>query len=308
MDVKSCFLQANGIDSFQRADEAHILDIFLGIDHMSRYTMFFICDSQPDQLTSSQMVSVFVGQRGDGRWGISFALNDNSFQDVFFHLCSDIIESSRYVPSKTAGALYVGRRYSQWQDMLSKYRKGILSETEIKGLIGEMVFLKNYLLPHYGDSAVDAWIGPEMADQDFVFSSLWYEVKATTSGAEAIRISSVEQLDIDIDGELIIVYLDKTSRVNEGKITINQLYIDILNLLKEDSVKQRFNTILLKRGYYNRSEYDEIAFQLSDISRYQVSQDFPCIRRNNVPNAVATVNYNLLVSAISSFLIKECPQ
>lgn len=306
MDVKSCFLQANGMNSFQRVDESHILDIFLGIDSMSRFTMFFICDDEPSQLTSSQMVSVFVGQRSDGRWGTSFALNDNTFLDIFFHLCSDIIESSRTVPSKASGASYVGKRYSQWQDMLSKYRGGVLAETEIKGLIGEMVFLQNHLLPLYGERlAVNSWIGPEMADQDFVLASSWYEVKATTKGAEIVKISSVEQLDTHIDGELVIVYLDKTSRINEQRITINLLYESVLSSLREDSIKQQFGAILLKRGYYKRPEYDELNFQLSAISRYKVSQEFPCLRRTNIPDAVITVYYNLSVSAISAFLIKE---
>lgn len=302
MDVKTCFMQASGIDSFQRIDDTHVLDIFLGIDHMSRYTMFLIFDSEPESLPSSQMVSVFVGKRNDGKWGLSFALNDNEFEDVFFHLCSDIIESSRYVSSNTAGAVHVGKRYKQWQDMLAKYRGNMLSEDEIKGLIGEILFLKDFLLLQYGEvSSVNAWIGPEMADQDFVFSDVWYEVKATASGANSIKVSSIEQLDVAIDGELIIVFLDKTSKANKAGITINKLYNDVLEILQEESCRQKFSSILLKRGYYGRIEYDDYAYQLAGIRRYQVRREFPSIRREMLPGAVAAANYSLSLAALAAY-------
>ena len=116
--------------------------------------------------------------------------------------------------------------------MLAKYRGNMLSEDEIKGLIGEILFLKDFLLSQYGEvSSVNAWIGPEMADQDSVFSDVWYEVKATTSGANSIKVSSIEQLDVALDGELIIVFLDKTSKAKMIKMAGNSIVVGVLEAI-----------------------------------------------------------------------------
>lgn len=75
-----------------------------------------------------------------------------------------------------------------------------------------MIFLRDVLIPQYGkETSLQAWMGPRMADQDFVFLDTWYEVKATTSDAEQVRISSIEQLDCAAEGTLAVLALDQTS-------------------------------------------------------------------------------------------------
>ena len=303
MNIKDHFSQINGIDSFQRIDDTHILDIYLGIDNMSRYTLFLISECEPLQMYSSQIISVQAGIRKDKQWGISFSLINNGFEDIFFHFCTDIIESSRILTKKEKGSEFVCARYNNWQNMLTKYKGGLLSPGAIKGLIGELYFLKEFLIPLYGqEKAVYSWIGPDKADQDFVCGDTWYEVKSTVSGGETIKISSIEQLDTSNDGELVIVYLDKTSCTDNLKITLNSIYQEVYDSLSTELLKQKLGDIILNLGYYQRGEYDEYMFRFSKIDRYTVGAGFPCIRKTMLPSTVVNAKYELSISHIDSFL------
>lgn len=293
-------------NSFKRVDESHPLDIYIGIDNLSRQTFFLISEKEPTSMTSSQIISASVGKRKDAKWGISFTLLDNKYSDIFGCFCNDIIESSRLIRNKNSGADFIVNRYIKWQLMLSRSKGGLLTHSVIKGLIGEIHFLKEYLIPKYGQEiAVNSWIGPDKADQDFVCNNTWYEVKSTDSGSEGINITSVEQLDMQINGELVIVYLDKTSSADNFKITLNKIYKEVHDLLKDVNLKNKLSTILLNLGYFPRPEYDEPAFKLTKVNRFLVDSNFPSIRRKNIPQAIINSKYLLSISAINNHLIKD---
>ena len=304
-DIKKRFAQIDRIESFQRVDDQHVLDLYLGVDNMSRYTLVLISQIEPSPTISSQIISVQIGVRRDNKWAISFSLVDNKYEDIFCHFCIDIIESSRTIVTVNKGAEFICLRYTKWQNMLAKFNSGLLPKSAIKGLIGELYFLKDYLIPLYGQEiAVNSWIGPEKADQDFVCGNTWYEVKSTVSGAESIKISSIEQLDMPMEGELVIVYLDKTSCTDEFRITVNQMFQDIYDSLDTEELKQKFSDILLNLGYYKTTEYDEYMYRYAKMERYKVDLNFPCIRRNILPQAVISSSYYLSISSINN-LLKE---
>lgn len=306
MTIKERFMQETGINQFQRIDGAHILDLYLGLDTMSRYTLFLLSKQEPKQLKSSQFINVQIGKRTDGQWGTSFSLVNNDLLDLFCHFCEDIIESSRAIAKKEKGSDYIFMRYTKWQNMLAKFNNGLLPASAIKGLTGELYFLKKYLLPKVGEKqALYSWIGPEMADQDFVCGDIWYEVKATVSGAESIHITSIEQLDMSGLGELVIMYLDKTSHTDEARITLNSIYNEVYDDLSSEENKLKLSDILLNLGYYPRREYDDFNFRYSGMERYSVSKDFPCLRKEQLPSQIVAAKYDLSIGAIREFRKEE---
>lgn len=305
--IKEKFNAIEGFDTFQRIDEEHILDIYIGKDSTAQKTLFMISEQEPPIILSSQIIRVFVGQRHDKTWGISFSLLDNSFEELFYHFCSDIVESSRDIQKKELGARYICERYSQWQDMLSKNKSGMLSFSVIKGLVGELVFLKEHLFPLYGkEKAIHAWIGPEGADQDYICDAKWYEIKSLVSGADTVHISSIEQLDSANNGELVLIYLDRSSYSDIGKITINQLYETIYKEIDSFELKKDFSKKLLSLGYYNRYEYEEYIFHNNGYVRYHVDETFPCLRRNDILASVVNAKYELSISSINCYKIGDC--
>ena len=300
---KKMFDVTQGIDSFRRVDEEHPLDIYLGKDASARTSLLLISKSVPMQIYSSHLFGIAIGKRTDGSWALSFSLLDNQYQDMFFHFCDDIINSTRDVKDKSQGTTFVCLRYLKWQEMLKKNSSGLLSFSEIKGLIGELVFLKEFLFGKYGKNiALQSWIGPDKADQDFVCADSWYETKATVSGASTIKISSIEQLDTITDGELVVVYLDKTSYANPNRITLNGIVDEIEKSLDNGEQRQLLRDILIRQGYVHRNEYDEHGFVCTLINRYAVTQSFPALRKKDIPAAIANSNYLLSLSAIQDFL------
>lgn len=294
----------SAIDSFQRVDPGHLLDLYCGYDQMRRYTLLLISSVEPKSLISSKVIDVTVGRRAtDGRWALSFSLVDNSFKDLFLQFCDDMIVASQALKDPANGAEFLCVRYIGWQEMLSASRGDLLSKSEIKGLIGEMIFLRDVLIPQYGrEMSLQAWMGPKMADQDFVFPDTWYEVKATTSDAEQVRISSIEQLDCAVEGTLAVLSLDQTSAVDEQRVTANSLFWELMGDMGVDALKAAFSNLLLKMGFYPRPEYEEYVYRLNGIRQYRVDRDFPCLRRASVQAGVVNATWVLALSAIKSWL------
>lgn len=172
---RELFNGLSAIDSFQRVDPGHLLDLYCGYDQMHRYTLLLISPVEPKNLISSKVIDVTVGKRTtDGRWALSFSLLDNKFKDLFLQFCDDMIMASQALKDPANGPEFICMRYISWQEMLSASRGDLLSKSEIKGLIGEMVFLRDVLIPRYGkEISLQAWMGPKMADQDFVLPDTW---------------------------------------------------------------------------------------------------------------------------------------
>lgn len=302
-DLRIVFQEIKGIDAYNLVEKGHILPIYVGIDSASRYSMFIITESAPEvKINSSEIISTFVGSRKDGRYGITFSLNDAKLFDQFVCFCEDVVRSSSYLKDSSRGADFVCARYLQWQKLFKKSNDGLLTASEIKGLLGEMCFLVYKMIPKYGTSeAILSWCGPEMSDQDFEVDNTWYEIKSTTSGSPSVRISSVEQLDTPIKGHLVVVYLDKTSQADSNRLTLNNMYYKICGLLESESLRIKLDTVLLSLGFYPNDKYDDYYFKFSGMNIYSVTETFPCIRKSEIPIAASEVKYDLSIAAIGSF-------
>ena len=301
-NLKEMFLNTQGLDSFQRIGSDHPLPIYIGMDNTAQYSLFCVTPTAPKAIKSSAIISIFVGMRKDGCIGITFSLTDRTLLDLFVHFCDDIIESSRSIKDIAKAADFIANRYAQWQKAFAKNNNGLLSYQEVKGLVGELCFLRNYMIPTYGeDKALGSWIGPDMADQDFVCGDTWFEVKSTVSGSPTVRISSIEQLDTDTTGHLIVVRLDKTSPGDSSKITINNMFTMILESLSSAQLKDQLKTTLLRLGYYSDALYDSYCFHYSGMEKYKVDSSFPCARKNNFAPAVQNMKYDLSLAAIAQY-------
>ena len=302
--AKEIFDSLPAADTFQRVGRKHPLDLYCGYDHLHRHTLLLISTAKPDKLYSSKVIDVNVSRRmTDDKWALSFSLADNDFKELFHQFCDDMIDASQTLRNPICGSNFLCSRYISWQEMLSTVRSGVLSRPEIKGLIGEMLFLRDKLIPKYGrDVSLQAWMGPKMADQDFVFPDRWYEIKTTKSGAEEVQITSIEQLDCTKEGTLVVLTLDRTSSIDEQRVTVNTLFQELMHEMGEDSLQTDFRNLLLKLGFYPRPEYDEFIYRLNGIRQYRVDQEFPCLRRANLPASIKNATWILALPAIKSWL------
>lgn len=303
-DIKAIFSAIDHLDTYQRVNSTHILDLYVGIDDVARWTLLLVSEYPPLRVNSSRMILVNSGKRPDKKWSLSFSLVEDNYKDMFVLFCEDIISSSACIASKERATRFVGKRYKEWRDMLANARGDLLSPEEIKGLLGEMYFLKECLCDQYGaEKAALSWTGPKHLSQDYIIDDTWYEVKTVSTSRAEVSISSIEQLDCVRPGELVVVRADKTSVTNANAVNLNVLYKELFAMLSDDDAKEQFSTLLLRYGYYPRPEYEneEYTFEIKAVNRYVVSSEFPCIRRSNLPTSITGVKYSLALAAVDSY-------
>lgn len=303
-DIKTIFGAINHLDTYQRVNSTHLLDLYVGNDDTARWTLLLISEYPPMKVASSRMILVKSGRRSDKKWSLSFSLVDDSYRDMFVLFCEDIIASSACISNKEKATRFVGKRYKEWREMLANAHDSLLSPEEIKGLLGEMYFLKVFLCTRYGaKEAALSWTGPRHLPQDYIIDDTWYEVKTVSSSRAEVTISSIEQLDCVKPGELVVIRADKTSVTNTDAVNLNTLYRELLAMLSDDDTREQFSTMLLHYGYYPRPEYEEeeYTFEIKATTRYAVSTDFPCIRRTNLPESITEAKYSLSLATIDSY-------
>ncbi|MFJ9501557.1 PD-(D/E)XK motif protein [Brevibacillus centrosporus] len=290
---------------YVRIDASHPLEWHIGYEDISQKSLLLLCDYEPEPIRSSKSILFSVGERADGKWAIIFRLIRNEQEEVFIRLCCDLIESSRNQPNTIIGHKFVVNRFKQWTKLMELQGSGILSDSERKGLLGELLFLQQRLVEGVPSlDAVNSWIGPGGADQDFVYSNGWYEVKAVGLGAKMVTISSLEQLNAPLPGELVLFYIDKTAPNANNGFTLISKVAEIQNCLQHSSAaSELFNKKLLQYGFINTREYEEYWYSLGGTNRYCVDWQFPRLFKGNVPHQITRASYEISIQAIENWRI-----
>lgn len=117
----------------------------------------------------------------------------------------------------------------------------------------------------------------------------------------AVKISSVEQLDVSTDGHLIVVKLDKTSEADTSKITLNSMVELVTESISSKICQDNLRNRLLAYGYYFDRAYDKFGFKFNGMAAYKVDSEFPCLRKKNMPASVQNAKYELSLAAIDTF-------
>ena len=223
---------------------------------------------------------------------------------MFYKFCDDLIEETRLIFDANIGYKFVVNRFLLWKKLFVS-KKNILSEVEIIGLIGELLFLKNYCFKKFGmqDSLV-GWTGMEPTHKDFSYDDYWYEIKTKHVHIQTIKISSLEQLDSPLNGELVVIDLEKMSPEFNG-IKLNSLVIEIRNKLFNIEDADLFDYKLGQVGYEYNDDYDDYSYELKKITKYKVTRQFPRILRNEIDDRIQKIQYEISVNALTDFTIEE---
>ena len=151
---------------FSRVDTEHPLDIYIGVDDQCHYALEFRGEFVPQTVKSSNSIGIKQYQTSNFS-GIIFSLNEQDMLDNFCVFCDDIITSTATTTDAMCGYKLVINRFYAWKKMFQTKSK-IMDESRIMGLIGELLFLRDYMIPTYGEStALRAWSGQELTHKDF---------------------------------------------------------------------------------------------------------------------------------------------
>jgi hypothetical protein len=198
----------------------------------------------------------------------------------------------------------------RWHFLLRGGQKGLSFEQQ-KGLVGELLTLRDVMLPRLGALAsVEAWCGPLGAAQDFRWSGLAIECKASRgAGTAHVVISSEHQLDAE-QHRLFLRVLDitTTDAGSEGSFTLHALVEGIVRRMEASSP----NVLDLFLG-----RIEAAGFRLDEVDPQQywttgpammaaVTEDFPRVTASKLPVGISHVSYALAVSACRPFVVDEC--
>ena len=273
----------------------HPLEWYVRYAGENQKSLVAVSNIAAGELPSSRAIEAACRQRRDGRYALSFTLLNRAEEDVFITMAGDMIAFSSGTASPAEAVQRVLRRYAAWVRLFERRQSELLGIHAQKGLLGELMFLKNVI--EEGRPMLDSlagWAGPDGADQDFFYDDGWHEVKAVGAAAAAVSISSVEQLDHPMEGELVVFRIDACVPQHNNAVTLYQMVSALEKMTV--SIPGAAETLLLKLaavGYVHREEYDQQHFFVSAQQRYAVTESFPRMRRAGLPREVINISYQL---------------
>ncbi len=303
MTLKERFDTFTVPEYYSRVDTDHILELYIGLDEKGRKSIELRSAFNPRKVKGTSAIE--VNQYDNQKYKtIRFSLTDEEISGLFYTFCDDLIEQTRDLTDKKGGYNAIVVRFHQWKKMFVSSKKDFLNESQIMGLIGELLFLRDQLSKRIGlPEALRSWSGQELTHKDFSYGDTWSEVKTIRRSSQAVHISSLEQLDSEHDGELAVYALEKMSTEYNG-ITLNKLIVDIRNRFSDSDDRDLFMSKVALQGYEYHNYYDDFVFELIYSKNFRVSEDFPKLIPGDVPEAVLKATYDIDLNKIAEFEIK----
>lgn len=285
------------------------LPIYWGKDSFDHNIFVLELDGNHSEAYLKNIVSV-KGIRTDLRkistnenQGLIITLENKVDQDLFYSLCRSMIQSLENVTDPAVGIIVALNQIKRWKSFLAGKNSKLLTPEEIRGLFGELLFLRSMLLKGFSDNdAVNSWQGPENSHHDFNFSNTSVEIK-TLSGKErrAVHISSEDQLEGLCENLFLQIFrlIEKTD--DKESMSLNCLARELENTIQTHSAKEAFTRKLAEAGYLELEEYDQPELRLVEENTYRVSNNFPRLIRSKLPNGIIRINYEIKIEAIEDF-------
>lgn len=285
----------------------HALEWHVGYKEIDQKTLVIVSDKEPELLPSSKSIVVTKGRRVDGRWALSFALMRIEQDSVFELLCADLITYSQAAENEDAALNLTVKRFKQWNKLLEHQRRSLMDESNRKGLLGELTYLCEVIDGGYPIfAAVQGWVGPDGADQDFVYADGWHEVKSVGVSTSSVKISSLEQLANSDPGELVVVLIDKCAPERSGAVSLGEQVDRTLERVHEDAdALSLLESKLIRYGFIDLPDYREQKYVCSGKMRFRVDADFPRLTADNVAPQIIETQYSISLAGIEGWRMED---
>lgn len=229
---------------------------------------------------------------------------ENIFESIISDICDRIncIRHDSLLKQVLSGAL------NEWKIFFEKYENRLMPISKQKGLFGELVFLKDYVLGKYSpEQAIDFWTGSSFTNHDFQINDLAVEIKTTSSKQhKKFNVASEKQLDTSGLEHLYLILFSILIHSNQTRQSIPKLVDEISALLSGNPAAYfKFQNKVAKYGYDRKTkESYRTSFSVKSITAFEVRENFPRLTEHNLPDGVGDLRYSVIVSACRPFLIK----
>lgn len=294
-----------------RIDATHPQDFSWGKDSAGRLLLVLKLPMNSEHDLSVRNI-VLTGIKSDifrieatGEAYFQLALQSKDSADIFYTLCSDLIEKTRAITTAEAALSLVYSRLDRWRVLLSKTNPSLLSPQEIQGLFGELKFLEECIDDGRisTEAAIEGWQGPLGAPHDFIFDQAAIEIKSISgSSADSVRISSELQLTTHlITLHLRVIFLAQDADCNRGA-SLNTLVRELRDKIQAHDLVQFFDQRLSEIGYIDIPEYGYPCFSVMQNRTYHVREGFPRITPELLPGGISNVAYDISFSSIAGYI------
>lgn len=284
-------------------DATHPLKMYLSVSEDENKQLLVPTPRKINRIKSSSAIKITNGISGKQNYLIVELANPLLTKEFMF-LCVDLIEKSRTYLSADESLKSLIDSFINWQQLFDATNHELLSVIEIKGLIGEVLFIQSELQQDKSaGSVVGAWKTHKDSARDFVYDDNWFEIKSVSSTSDYVTISSIEQLDHIKEGELVVYFLDKKQNSAEDAITLPQVIASTETLLTGSTYLGEFRKKLLSKGYIYHQEYDDVFFSVMGCNRYIVNESFPKIERSFLAEQILGAKYEISLCGLTNWLI-----
>ena len=239
-----------------------------------------------------------------------FRLTEVENRDIFHRFCIDIVDTVGMARSGQEALDICIMRTWRWHRLLKGGRDGRLTVEEQKGLIGELVFLEQYVVPTIGvGQGVRSWVGPLGANRDFQIGIVEVECKARAPLASALRIASADQLDSTPETPIFLHVIEIARARGEvaGAVSVTDVVDRVRHLIEAGDVAVHgdFEERLWAVGYDRSDDYSDRRWVIGNSSFFGVVSGFPRVTPKMLPAGVTQVRYHVTLAQCEEFRADE---
>jgi hypothetical protein len=228
----------------------------------------------------------------------------SKYNEILAVIASDLLGLS----DKDGDARHLIRisdRLADWAEFFRRHAERPLSPELQLGIIGELLLMRDYLIPFWGkELALASWVGPLRRPQDFQGPAS-VEVKSTLGAAsKPLQISNLRQLDPSLMGKPLFLAVMRAELVAAGGATLLGTIRDVKSMLPR-SLHSDFRSRLLRSGICEVSlESIHLSmFQAFNWRLFGIRDDFPRVVQSDVRAGVLDARYTISMSNCDPFAV-----
>lgn len=238
------------------------------------------------------------------RLGVVLELCDPEFEDLFGQLVADLVRVATSTADSESAVSAITGVLKKWRRFM-ECRTALLTDNEVKGLIGELVVLSRLARKLDASRALYSWKSPWGAIRDFETGNESVEVKTfAPSGGSVIRINDPLQLEPDPGRDLILACQPMSSSESSGWTLAQYVHNTGLQFARDKRLSEDFSVALAGAGYLEcHAHLYQSKFVLGELVAFRVCAGFPRISPAQVAPEVRDVQFSIAVPALMSYVV-----
>jgi hypothetical protein len=236
-------------------------------------------------------------------------LKDDFYFKEFLEFIETLIPKILSVDEYQSPSIFIETLIS-WLEMFDPSSKNGLSDSEVLGLLAELLILERELdsSPSLIDSILDGWRGPYHYSKDFELEDRYLEVKYKNEPENSVHISSEFQLSIEGEKPVYLTVVTGRRDPIEG-VTLSELNKKIRLKIRASNgdmsiylrAMSQLGVTQERISYYNSIKVIFLQVQIFDASLL----NFPSIQKKNLQEAISRVTYKIDTRYLDEFSLQK---